>query len=232
MKLVRSVNQFQNEAKAYLLDGDFDSALYLIQRLVDQVFCEPINTAEIFGSKLLDDLCQEIGHLNLHKLQIKKAIYLDNIQPSVESEKTVVYVVSKLQASGGHTAVLADIIRLAPPAHSVVLVTGIGGLTDRKAILHRFNNIPNLTFEYAPRGKNIDKLDWMQQRIYGIQPKDVWLFNHHQDSVAIAAVQPNSGYKLHFYHHGDHHLCLGVYLSYADHVAVSYTHLDVYKRQI
>ena len=69
MKLVRSVNQFKNKIKAYLLEGDFDSALSSIHRLVDQIFCEPINTAQIFGSQLLDDLCQEIGAVNLYRLR-------------------------------------------------------------------------------------------------------------------------------------------------------------------
>lgn len=219
MALVRSVNQFHTKIKAYLLEGDYDSALSSIQRLVDQVFCEPINTAHIFGSKLLDDLCQEVGLLNLRKLQKIQSILPNSPQQSDQNQH-VVYVVSKLQASGGHTAVLADFIRLGPASRATILVTGIGGITDRNAIQHRFNAIQDLTFEYAPRGKNIDKLDWLQQRIAELQPKDLWLFNHHQDSVAIAAVQPNVGYTLHFYHHGDHHLCLGVHLSYADHIDI------------
>jgi hypothetical protein len=100
------------------------------------------------------------------------------------------------------------------------LVTGIGGATDQIAIQYRFSSIPNISFEYAPYGKHIEKLDWLQKRLLALIPSDVWLFNHHQDSVAVAAVQPDAGYRLHFYHHGDHHLCLGVHLQYADHVDI------------
>lgn len=220
MALVRTIAQFQDKIKVHLSAGNLDAALYSIHRLVDQIFCEPINTAQIFGSKLLDDLCQEIGAVNLYRLRGDKSLLPDNDKQANNPEPVVVYVVSKLQASGGHTAVLADIIRLAPSARSVILVTGIGGLTDRRSIQHRFDSIQNVSFEYAPRGKHIDKLDWLQQRILALQPTDVWLFNHHQDSVAVAAVQPNAGYQLHFYHHGDHHLCLGVHLNYADHVDI------------
>jgi hypothetical protein len=220
MALVRSIAQFQDKIKAHLSEGNLDAALYSIHRLVDQIFCEPINTAQIFGSKLLDDLCQEVGAVNLYRLRSGKFSLPDNDKQANNSENVVVYVVSKLQASGGHTAVLADIIRLAPPARSVILVTGIGGITDQESIQHRFDFIQNVSFEYAPRGIHIDKLDWLQRKILALKPTDVWLFNHHQDSVAVAAVQPNAGYQLHFYHHGDHHLCLGVHLSYADHVDI------------
>jgi hypothetical protein len=220
MALIRSIVQFQDKIKASLSENDLDSALYSLQLLVDQIFCEPINTAQIFGSKLLDDLCQEIGANNWQKLR-SEILSLPSVKKQYnDNENIVIYVVSKLQASGGHTAALADIIRLASPARTVILVTGIGGVTDHIAIQHRFASISNLSFEYAPRGKHIDKLDWLQRRILALTPSDVWLFNHHQDSVAIAAIQPDAGYRLHFYHHGDHHLCLGVHLQYADHVDI------------
>lgn len=220
MTLVRSITQFQDKIKAHLSAGNLDAALYSIHRLVDQIFCEPINTAQIFGSQLLDDLCQEIGLLNLRKLREDESLLQSGDKQVNNLENVVVYIVSKLQASGGHTAVLADIIRLAPPAHSVILITGIAGATDQNSIEYRFDAIPNVTFDCAPRGKHIDKLDWLQRKILTLKPTDVWLFNHHQDSVAVAAVQPDAGYKLHFYHHGDHHLCLGVHLDYADHVDI------------
>lgn len=220
MTLIRSVAQFQDRIKTHLAKGNLDEALYSIHRLVDQVFCEPINTAKIFGSKLLDDLCQEIGAVNWNKLFSDEFSQHNSDGQADNIEKTVVYVVSKLQASGGHTAVLADIIRLAPSARSVILVTGIGGITDHASIQHRFDSAQNVFFEYAPRDKHILKLDWLQRRILALKPSDVWLFNHHQDSVAVAAVQPDAGYQLHFYHHGDHHLCLGVHLDYADHIDI------------
>jgi hypothetical protein len=213
---VDSIAKLTSIIEQYVFENDLNSALYLIYDLVEKIVCEPINTAQIYGSELLDDNCQAIGAINLLKLRNEK---VSPVEATI-TKNLVVYVVSRLQASGGHTAVLADIIRLSPPAQNVILVTGIGGVTDRKSIENRFTGLSNLSFEYAPIGLFINKLNWMQSRLLELTPSDVWLFNSHQDSVAIAAVQPNSGYKLHFYHHGDHHLCLGLYLKYAQHIDI------------
>lgn len=218
MTLVRSVATLQDKIRAHIARRDLDAALILIQDAVNQIFCEPINTTRIFGSKLLDDFCQDIGAISWRDVLNQPHPKPSAAQKTSDHENIVVYIVSKLQASGGHTAALADMIRLAPPVQSVILVTGISGATDREAVQHRFDTIPNVAFEYAPRGKHIQKLEWLQLRLQELAPTDVWLFNHHQDSTAVAAVQPDTGYKLHFYHHGDHHLCLGVNLSFADHI--------------
>lgn len=218
MTLVRSVATLQDKIRDHIARRDLDAALILVQDAVDQIFCEPINTTRIFGSKLLDDFCQDIGAISWNDVLNKPNSRFSATKKASEHEPTVVYIASKLQASGGHTAALADIIRLAPPVRSIVLVSGISGATDRDAIQHRFHSIPNVTFEYAPRRNHVQKLEWLQQRLVELSPKEVWLFNHHQDSTAVAAVQPEAGYKLHFYHHGDHHLCLGVHLGYADHI--------------
>ncbi len=214
MALIRSVAVLQKTLDTQIALGNLDSALRLIHRTVDQVFCEPINTAQIFGSELLDCYCQKIGAINWRRLR-------DNTQlafVSRESGNTVVYVASRLYASGGHTGVLADIIRLGQPAKSIILITGNAGPTDLAAIRHRFEGLTQVSIECAPRGTFLEKLDWLQRKFLEFSPSTVWLFNHLPDSVAVAAVQPDAGYRLRYYHHGDHQLCLGVYLDYADHI--------------
>jgi hypothetical protein len=217
MALVRSTESLRNEVKLHIERGDFDAALRLIHQTVNQVCCEPINSAQIFGSRLLDDLCQEVGAINWERIRGTEIQRMDN-NAHPRPGKRAVYVASRLYPFGGHTAVLADIIRLSPPADSVILITGIGGPTDHAAIRHRFGSTPDVVFEFAPNGTHFDKLNWLQRRLRELAPDDVWLFNHHQDSVAIAGVQPNANYRLHYCHHGDHQLCLGVFLSYADHI--------------
>jgi len=211
---ISSVARLQETIVTRIAQDDLDSALCLIHRVVDQIFCEPVNTAEIFGSKLLDGYCQEIGAINWRSIR-------DNPQLTNgggASGNTVVYVASRLYAFGGHTAVLADIIRLGPPAKSFILITGTVGTTDLAAIRHRFEGLAQVSFECAPRGTHLEKLDWLQRKLLDLSPVTIWLFNHAQDSVAVAAVQPDAGYRLRYYHHGDHQLCLGVYLDYADHI--------------
>lgn len=189
--------------------GNLNSSLRRIQHLVDHIFCEPINVGKVFGSSRLDSLCQEVGRLNLFRL--KKEMH------SLKRENLTVYIASKLQVSGGHTAALFDVIRLSPPSRSIVIVTGTCGRTNHTAVEQRFYALPGVLVEYVPGGNHLSKLTWLQQRLIELTPNDVWLFNHHQDSVAIAAVQPSMGYQVKFYHHGDDRLCLGVYLDYAEH---------------
>jgi hypothetical protein len=214
MTLIKSIAQFQDAIGTLITEGDLDSALRQIHRVVDQVFCEPINTGCIYGSRLLDSYCQMIGAMNWRRV-------CANAQPRPTGgppNNTVVYIASRLYPTGGHTAVLADIIRLGPKTKSVILISGTVGATDLAALLHRFKEIEQVSFECAPRGSRLEKLDWLQHRLLALSPDTVWLFNHCQDSVAVAAVQPDAGYRLRFYHHADYQLCLGVHLAYADHI--------------
>lgn len=214
MTLIRSIAQLQDSIEALITKGDLDAALRKIHHVVDQVFCEPINTGAIYGSRLLDNHCQRIGALNLRRINAT----IRSLPAFVPNNNTVVYLASRLYATGGHTAVLADLIRLGPNTKSVILVSGTVGPTDLAALQHRFKGLDQVSFECAPRGSRFDKLDWLQHRLLALSPHTVWLFNHCQDSVAVAAVQPDAGYMLRFYHHADHQLCLGVHLDYADHI--------------
>lgn len=194
--------------RALLDGGDLGAALYAIERLVEEVFCEPLNTAEIFADASLDEACQRAGAASLQALPAPDA--------AAEPPVPVVFIASRLQGSGGHTAVLADIARISESPVKVLL-TGVAGRTDVAGLAHVFAGVRDLSFECAPRRDRGAKLGWLQQRLRALRPKTVWLFNHHQDSVAVAAVQPGQGYSLKFLHHGDHHLCLGVCLRFGEH---------------
>lgn len=187
--------------------GDLTSALASIERVVDDVFCEPLNTAEIFADVGLDTACQAIGAASLARL---------GPAPAVTPGGPPVFIASMLQRSGGHTAVLADIARHAGQG-ATVLLTGVVGPTHLDALAHLFRGIEPLRFEKAPRGNRFVKLTWLQSRLRSLAPSTVWLVNHHADSVAVAAVQPDQGYVLKYLHHGDHHLCLGVMLTFGEH---------------
>lgn len=210
-----SKSDFRTVIEQSLASGDLETALRNVEQLIDQVFCEPLNTAVIFGDRFLDDVCQRIGRIRLTNVLSAGSVPKSPV-PTRERSGRVVYIASKLQASGGHTAALADIARLSGRA-GTVLLTGIGGPTNRRAIHHRFSGISDLQFEFAPKGCRLKKLDWLQRRLFELRPPVVWLLNHHQDSVAVAAVQPDQGYTLNYLHHGDHNLCLGVFLDYGEH---------------
>lgn len=213
-----SATIFLEKIYTLISKGNIDGALRHIQDIVEQIFFEPLNVTKIPGARQLDALCQEIGARHWHKLLDEgKCAPTGDDDANVFGNATV-FIASKLYASGGHTLALADIARLTPKGRKTILITGVVGTTDAVAIRQRFDAIPDVSIEYAPHCGQSRKLDWLQRRIMALAPHSVWLFNHHQDSVAIAAVQPDAGYRVHFYHHGDHHLCLGVYLDYVDHI--------------
>lgn len=205
--------ELQSRVLKAIHTDNLDEALRLIHAAVDQIYCEPLNTGTIFSSPMLDRLCQEIGAKNWRTL-IGRA----RPTPGPDSSVPVVFVASRLYPDGGHTAVLADFIRLGPKASTKILVTGVTGPTRLEDIQPRFAGIPNVQFEFAPQGNRYQKMDWLQRRLLDLAPHIVWLFNHNQDSVAIAAVQPETSYRLRYYHHADHRLSLGVHLDYADHI--------------
>ena len=154
--------------------GDLEGVLKAVEDIVETVFNEPLNTAEIFGDRFLDAACQQAGRLRLEIMTARRAPPLTG---AVADE--LVFIASRLQSSGGHTAVLADIARRAgKPVR--ILLTGVGGPTDLTAIKHIFNGIGALTFEKAPRGRRLQKLDWLQERLQQLRPANVWLFNHHR----------------------------------------------------
>lgn len=201
---------FRAEIDRLIHARELEAALQYVEHIVERVFCEPLNTAQIFGDRLLDSACQEIGRLSL----------LECTAPSDTGDGRprggAVFIASRLQVSGGHSAVLADIASRTPGPVTIVL-TGVVGPTHLSAVRHAFRDAPALEFICVPAGGRLQKLQWLQACLRDICPDAVWLANHHQDSVAVAAVQPDQGYVLKYVHHGDHHLCLGVLLSFGEH---------------
>lgn len=213
---MQSYDSFRSLKEAVLLRmrrEDVDSALHLISQAVDQIITEPICTSQVFGSATLDDLCQRIGYESF-----------SNVVPSIigadsgQRENSIVFIVTKLQKSGGHTRVIEDFIKARPTKQHIILSTELIGRSDAGYINKMLAAQENIIFESAPMKNFQQRLGWLQKRLLEISPKKVYLFNHHQDSVAVAAIQPDMNLDASFYHHGDHHLCLGVYLSHLQHI--------------
>lgn len=66
--------------------------LAAIERVDDDVFCEPLNTAEIFADTGLDAACQAIGAASLARL---------GPAPEAKPGGPPVFIASMLQRSGG-----------------------------------------------------------------------------------------------------------------------------------
>lgn len=202
-----SVPQLQREVTQAIESGEFEHALEKIQRTVERLVYQPAFTARLFSSEVLDRLCQAIGRAALKEY---------GSATTARSDATV-FVATHIYATGGHTAVLEDFIRLSGDGPKHVVFTGAARLWDRRAALRRFAG-SGCTLWFAPRGSLSGKLKWLIGRLVEFAPRRLFLFNHHQDAVAIAAAQPGLAAETVFYHHGDHHLCLGVHLPHAVHV--------------
>ena len=210
----QSVNTLKEKISALIHADDLNRSLRLIHDFVEHIITEPLCTSQVFGSKDLDHLCQRIGKINLAAIETKReaAANNDNQKPKYA------YVVTKLQKSGGHSRVIKDFIKARPEAQHCILSTELAGRSEADPFLHGLVEKVSVVFESAPKGSYLEQLTWLQKRILQIQPTQVYLFNHHQDSVAVAAIQPDMGLDAFFYHHGDHHLCLGLFLKHLKHI--------------
>jgi hypothetical protein len=196
--------------------GNINGALSRIADIVSRVSAEPLCTARVFSSSVLDDLCVEIGAAALCLPKLASGIETGDLRHIANS---ATFLASRLQASGGHTRVIEDFVRLLPHEQKHLLVTEMVGRSDRCDAATRFSRL-GAVVEYAPRGNALFRLLWLQRRLREIGGRDVYLFNHHDDSVAVAGVAATGQAKVHFYHHGDHHLCLGVHLAGMRHIDI------------
>ena len=210
----RSVQSLISRANHALERGDINTALKIAYNFVEQVITNPICTSQVFGSKELDDLCLRIGRQQLGLL----ARGQDLQSECAFREETVVYLVSRLQRSGGHSRLVQDFIRAQPEKNHVILSTEVCGLSDAKYFSELYASEGRVRFIRAPGGDLQERLVWLQASLLSIQAKHAFLFNHHQDSVAVAALVPEIPIEGSFCHHGDHHLCLGVHLNHLNHI--------------
>jgi hypothetical protein len=214
MRRYKSLYSFRKGVSRLIDAGRIDSALRLVHDFVERIITEPLCTTQVYGSKALDDLCLRIGKANLACIQQD----VDRATHDPPDRPVYVYIVTKVQKSGGHTRVLQDFIRARPDARHIVLSTEVAGRSDTDFFVKGSGGHAAASFERAPRASFRRRLTWLQERLLDIRPTGVYLFNHHQDSIAAAAVQPEMDLSAFFYHHADHHLCLGVYLSHLRHI--------------
>ncbi|MAZ69718.1 MULTISPECIES: hypothetical protein [Porticoccus] len=199
---------------SYIAAEKINKALRKIQWSVLKIISDDHYTAAIYDSPELDLLCEKIGKYVAKKIQ-------DSDSPSHNktTQHSVVIVCSRLQVSGGHTRVIEDFIRHLPNNDLLVLVTEVPARSDREHAGRRLTELGAMV-EWCGRGNLEKRLYWLGRRLLSANPKDIFLFNHHEDSVAVAAMQVAKQAKVHFYHHGDHHLSLGVHLTGAEHIDI------------
>ena len=195
----------------FIKKEDYDSALILLHDYVDKIITEPLFTSTILGSSELDYLCSSIGSANLKRLNLA---FVD----SCRQIDSYVYIVTKIQKSGGYIKIIEEFIKSRPGSSHVILISGLEGKSESDLFLSRFDDSYNLDIKVSPSRKYLSTLSWLQRELFEIGSETVYLFNHHQDSVAVASLQPSLFKNAFFYHHCDHHLSLGVHVKYFEHI--------------
>lgn len=189
-----------------------NKSLSKIQHSVLRIISEPLCTARFYGAEELDHECIELRGLVANKLDSdRKSVTKVDSNPN-----HVVFIASRLQKSGGHTRVIEDFASLLPHSKKTIVVTEVPARSDR--ILEAKLQDLGVKVLWAPRGNLYKKLVWLQRTLLALNPGTVYLFNHHEDSVAIAGMSVLGDIDKYFYHHADHHFCLGLHLKGFKHI--------------
>jgi len=215
MRNVRSFHRLQDSINKILLKSksthqELEYCLTLIKNYVENIIQNHFLNGLLIDIPGLDDLCQLIG----------KRLTINEQAPILSGNGCIMYVVSQLYTSGGHSANVEDFIKAQPNRSHIILFTDIDNYGVNKSIKERFQQLP-VKLLVPPKNKQlITKFQWLQEQWRLINPNKVFLFNHHHDVVAIAAAQPAMPGDLYYYHHADYLFALGKRLKHAKHLDI------------
>ncbi len=142
-----SIHSLAEAVAVFTDNGDLDKSLRLIHGCVERIITEPLCTSQVYGSRTLDGQCQCIGKTNLATIN-----YLTSENnESQPGRLAIVYIVTKLQKSGGHTRVIEDFIRAQPDAQHIILSTELIGRSDTDYLINGLTRLAKISFEQAPK---------------------------------------------------------------------------------
>jgi hypothetical protein len=190
--------------------GDRSAALELISGFTLSVLTDEASLGRIQTSRELSAICAALGR------PFKQ-------EPATEqNEDLAVFVVSTFRPVGGHSRLLLDIAEADPCKNAVVLLSNFERrqqpVEEFQQALRNIGSDVRLAVEAAPDAAPEERLQWLQARLNDLRPSRTYLLENPDDSVAIAACQPELVGQLFYLHHGDHSLSLGAHLAGATHV--------------
>lgn len=171
---------------------------------------DPLAFARILGSATFDMLCAEVG-----------TAVLKDIGSASGARRTAgqhaIYICTETLSSGGHTRVVSDLIRAAPEYIHHVVLTNLWERPEHFNFKQEFEAL-GARITILPQGSLLDKLRGLTKYLDSFERARVFLLNHHQDSVAVAAVGASARHERFFIHHSDYLFCLGLFLPGVVHV--------------
>jgi hypothetical protein len=202
-------------ADAALRQGRLDEALIALRKRFKRLANSPETQGLIYGFPKADAICQEIGARAREgmKRDFEERGSLDNRRTPVD-----VYIVSRIYETGGHTALIGDLVRAGGQREPHLLCTytnaGDRGVTDEA--VSRTALAPE-NVETCVETNLLAKLEWLVLRLRSLRPDRVFLLHHPHDVVAVAAVLPDPSMQFLFVHHADDRPSLGVHLAGVTH---------------
>jgi hypothetical protein len=124
------------------------------------------------------------------------------------------YVASELYDRGGHTALVGDLVRAAPPgSEHRVLVTHVtrAGRGVTPEVLGRLGLEAASVREFQG-ARSSELLRWLLEQTEGFRPEVVALLHHPLDLLAVAAALPAPGRLVAVFHHNDGAPSAGLHL--------------------
>ena len=200
------IREFEKLVLNKIANNELQEALVLMISYVQHFFNDPRTLTNVYGSQRLDKLCLSIGmRLNNYENNYAKL------------STTSVYIASHLSGFGGHTHVLENMIKSEKSDKKIILLTDLFNHAEIEKLKLRFSE--HCEFRAAPLGDALLKLKWLAKELKEIKPKNILLFNHHEDAVIIAATAPwLQSSQVFFIHHADTNLTFGTHLPLAKHI--------------
>jgi hypothetical protein len=206
----RTVVNVIAKVDALYAQGNRSAALEAIANVVRNVVTDEASLGRVLASPELTTACAALGRP------------IEQTALSERNEDLIVFVVSTFRPVGGHSRLLLDIVEADPCKNAVVLLSNFEGQTqpvaDFELVLQRIGLEVGIGVEAAPAGSAEDRLRWLQSRLADLRPIRTYLLENPDDSVAVAACQPELVGQLYYVHHIDHSLNLGMHLHGATHV--------------
>lgn len=215
------LNRLENLSKI----GDWQSMMLECANTVLKFNSDKKGEFLVFGSRELDSALEKAGSIATNALNIK--------QPQSKPSEKIIYLATELYSTGGHTRAINDIIRSQPQKEHLILLTNLHERFNKneieKSVAHIFST--DAEIQVAPEGFG-NKFLWIIKILQEINPEKLFLFNHHYDSIAVAAAIKGFAQEIFYYHHCDHNLALGVFLKNAHHVDCSNININICKNYL
>jgi len=201
--------------------GEFERALNRIIELAGTLANEPIIVGSVFGSRKLDSLCSLVG---------AKAMELSSIESGARSDDVVAILATELYRTGGHTAVIRDLIAAHRNQKIVLIISDTFHTANHTEIKSIF---PSIEIHFAPKSiGSFERVVWLQRKLQELCPRRSFVFNHMDDAVTIAALQCSIPTEVIFYHHCDHKFSLGVFTPCFRHIDFREQGMDNCRRNL